>query len=684
MSTALAETLQDQAALNDAFTLEEGVMDAHVRQAIARMVEWCQKQPQAAEFLARGFVVDTVDAWGENDESTLLRIAQQIRGYFPASIDVSPVIDDMAFVAVAQAKISNQRFQELELSYVGDGKVPDAAKANTQSYVKWYSAENVLGADAQGNHKTLKPGWGGGAGGDGASLMKHLGLATKKGFLLQVRALDITDTKARTLLANMDIVQAFGGSPEALKEAIETIAKGGPEAAQLKAVITQIVEIKTLRQALANAGDTPAAAPIAAALAIKTEALSAQLVTIKAPVVVKTAIGQTVEIVKTDLQARQIESVITTLSQTVARPSPAHMASTDSPRVIMIAQIARAVQSLQVAARTQNVPVRDMIATVLTKSAPPEVVAQVKGISEILAKPDFLPTIEKAVQPAAALSIRTALTTPVLQAVAQKPISLPAVARSMAAAGVKTDVPTLKTAAAIVADVAQANKVERVTPSLRAPMLQSVVENLQAVVTTRHVPEAAKPAIIVAAAQVEAVTVQVRQPAPQPLPAQPQALPAQTPLEAVAKAVDVKAPEIIPPAAPKVAEAQQAIIAETQRPPAPPSIEPRIAPAPVNDAKPTSPDSKAPVMDMGKRDAAAFVPGHQQQQQQQQQKQKTEEKQEAGCGGKVCSKCFNKTCQALSAEKVAAITSDIKNADTNALRAAYEARRAAKAKPQLA
>gem|GEM_PF-5589873 len=645
-------------------------MDAHVRQAIARMVDWCQKQPQAAEFLARGFVIDTVEGWGENDDSTMLRIAQQIREYFPASIDVSPVIDDMAFVAVAQAKISGQRFQELELTYVSDGIIPATAKANTQSYVKWYSAENVLGSDAQGLGKTLKPGWGGGAGGDGASLAKQLGLATKKGFLLQVRALDITDAKSKTLLANMDVVQAFGGSPEALKEAIEIIAKGGPEAAALKAVITQIVEIKTLRAALTAAGDTPGAGPLAAALAIKTEALSAQLATMKTPGAIKASITQTVEIVKIDLQARQIEIAVNTLGSNILRPSAAHLAATESPRVVMTAQIARAVQALQATARNQGVPVRDIIATTLARTAPAELAAPVRAMTELLSKADFFPVIEQSISPRAALTVRETLTTPVLQAVAETPVRLSPVITNLQITAGKADMPPM-IAQMIKESGLKTMQADAIAPSLRAPMLQSVSENLKAITMTSALPDSVKPAVVIAAAQMEAVTIQARQPAPEALPTTPQPVREQSPLDAVTKATDVPAPREIPAASPEVADAKAAQSkihkpAENDN-----SFSDK---APVNDQQKMKMDTPVQKADV------SFKTGEEQKK-----VDKPEaKKEEPGCGGKICKTCFNKTCQALSAEKVAAITSDVQTLDTTALRAAYEARRAAKAKPQVA
>ena len=557
MTTALATKHHDHSSDQSAdvithegeiFAVHKDEMDAHVRAAIARMVNWCQKQPQGAEFLARGFVVDTL---GD--------ITQQVADYFPASIDVSPVIDDMSFVVTQQAKNSGQRFQELELAYIGDGKIPEAAQANMQAFVKWYSAENVIGDDAQGQHNRLKPGWGGGAGGDGASMLKLLNLATKKGFLLQVRSLDINDAKSRTLLANLDVVQAFGGSPEALKEAIEIIAKGGPEAATMKAVVTQMVEIKTLRAALTNAGDTPAAGPIAAALAIKTEALSVQLATLKTPAVIKAAIGHAIDVVQIDVQARQIESVISTLSSTVRMPTIASrvgIANDVAPRTMMTAQIAQAVQAIQITAKTQGMPIRDMIAVTLAKTATPEILTPVMALTQVMAKPEFLPTIEKSIAPVPALAIREALTTPVLQAVAQAPVKMDVVTQNLHAVAAQTDLPTLKLAAAAI---------ENTAPAMRAPVLQSVVENLQAVQMTRSVPESAKPALIVAAAQVEAVAIQARQPEPNiqhhavPQPLQPHA-----PLEAITVVTGVKTPEIIPAAAERVIEAK-APVAE-QRP----------------------------------------------------------------------------------------------------------------------
>lgn len=527
MASIALKDISGEAAKSDAdFSISEGSLDVSIRAAVARMAQWCARQTQATQFLARGFVVDSV---GD--------ISQQVRDYFPSHIDVRPILDDMTFVIGEQAKKSGQRFQEVILEFIGDGKIPEAARANIQTFVKWYGLDSVAdGGDFEGHHKKLKPGWSGGAGGSGADMLKYLNLASKKGFLLQVCALDINDARGKALLGDMPIMQAFGASPEALQSATQAVGERTAQADTVKAVAEALVEIKTLKAALNDAGDTPKAGPLAAALAHRSEVLASTLPTLQAnaPAAVKAESARILDGAKIDLQARQMAVAITALTQTPLMPTPISPA------------IRQAVASIQHVTQSAAMPVRDAIVLTLKGDAPPAMQDAVRQITQIMAKPEFLPMIEAAAPPAAAIAIRQAVTQPVFQGSISKPVEIaPVIAQIKAAtAQAAPDSPVLPTlrAATQVLEQAAASP-----PALRAPILQSVSDNLQASLQVKgFVPPALQTPLMTVNAQVDAAVAQSRI-IPMPLPSVPAPLPPQSPLAVVAQAVGVVPAQSIPP-----------------------------------------------------------------------------------------------------------------------------------------
>ncbi|NBX66881.1 MAG: hypothetical protein EBQ96_07800 [Proteobacteria bacterium] len=539
----LAEKLSILSDVPD-IKLSEGAMDAPLRAAVTRMLEWCARTPAGAAFMARGLVIDTM---GD--------IAAQVTSYFPAHVNVTPVLDDVSFVVAEAAQKSGQRFQEIALDYIGDGKIPEAARANMQTFVKWYGVEAAVGGDFEGNHKKLRPGWSGGAG-TPTDMLKYLNLGTKKGFLLQVCALDIADARAQSLLADMPLMQAFGGSPAAISAAVEAIEAKGPQAEAIKTLANLVAEIKTIKAALTNAADTPQAAPLAAALALKTETLIALVPSLKAAPAVKAEVTRSVEAIKTDLQARQVTSVVETI---IRHMPPALVARTANdvagPAAVPI-QAARAIEALSVAAKVADMSVREAVHLTLTKEAPPAIKEAVATLSRVLATPEFLPVMDRVLPPAAAVQVRVALTQPVLESVSAQPVAVKALVQSIE----KTVIPALPPQSPILPTITLATRAIEQTsvssPVLRAGTLQAAADNLQALGMTRAIPPEAKPMLVVAQAQIEAAVMQTK--APQPaLPSAPAVLPPVSTLSVLARAVDVVPPAIIPPAAPFVIRASQ-------------------------------------------------------------------------------------------------------------------------------
>lgn len=539
----LAEKLTSVSDTPD-IKLSEGALDAPLRAAVARMLDWCARTPAAAAFMARGLVVDTM---GD--------IAAQVTQYFPAHVNVTPVLDDVAFVVAEAAQKSGQRFQEIALDYIGDGKIPEAARANMQTFVKWYGVEATIGGDFEGNHKKLRPGWSGGAG-TPTDMLKYLNLGTKKGFLLQVCALDIADGRAQSLLADMPLMQAFGGNPAAMASATEAISQKGPQAEAVKEVAALMAEIKTIKAALAAAGDSPQAAPLAAALALKTETLAATAPTLKVPAPLKAEVARGVESVTADLQARQVTNVVDAI---IRHMPPALVARTANdvagPAAIPI-QAARAIESLQVASKAADMSVREAVHLTIAKDAPPAIKEAVKALTQVLATPEFLPVMDRILPPTAAVQVRVALTQPVLEATAAQTVT----PKALMAAIEKGVAPQLPPQSPVVPTLSMAaraiEQTSAASPVMRASTLQAAAENLQAVGMTKAVPPEARPALAVAQAQIEAAVVQMRAPA-SALPASPAAVPPQSTLAVLARAADVPPPAIVPPAAPAVLKASQ-------------------------------------------------------------------------------------------------------------------------------
>ena len=358
----LAATLSEHASHDASFNLEPGNLDVAVKHAVARMIAHCEAQPDIAKFLARGLVIDSL---GD--------VSEQVRGYFPSRINVAPIIDDVSFVVAENAKTSRQRFQEVILSYVGDGKIPDVSQANMQSFIKWYSVENVVGSDYDGHDKRLRPGWSGGAG-EPSDMLKQLRLATKKGFLLEVKTLDIQDSKVQELIADVPIMQAFGGDSGAVSAAAETLGNGGEAAKEVQKIIEQLVEIKTLKTALNNAGDTPEAANIAVTLGVKTQALHKTIETVNAPQ------GNTPQAPA----SAPVQNAPEAKSAVIIEPQAVLQQSTPQVQDISVAQVTPQVtqtSSIQPVAPTATPVVKTPVATQPTNSITP---APVSSISTAL------------------------------------------------------------------------------------------------------------------------------------------------------------------------------------------------------------------------------------------------------------------------------------------------------------
>lgn len=520
--------------------------DPHLYITIGRMLDFCNQRPMSEPFTARGIVIDTTSD-----------IAAQLRDFFPSNIDLTPVIDRMVEVCTERARATGQYLQVLSFDHLKQIKPIESDEGNLETFIEVFADRRVKLSQYTGIKTALKAGGGGSGGGDPNQMLAEIRQADIQGFGLQIKSLDISDAKATELLGKMGIAQAFGGDGAAIGGALETLAKGGPEAKALQAVIEQIVEIKTLRTAMTNAPDTAAAQPIAAALAIKTEALSAQVQTIQATTpqvatAIKANIAQTVEGVKTTLVAHQIEVAVTQLS--TALPASMVRVANDLGRNTMSVQVARAAAAVQTIARTNNLTVREVVALVLTKNAPPSMTQAVSALTTIMAKPEFLPTLEKGISPKAALTVREALTMPVLQGVVAAPTPIASVARAVQVLAEKSGTPTITAAAAVLNIGGQKVAVEAVAPSLRVPQLQMVVENLQAVAMTRAVPATLKPELASVTAQVQALAVQMRSPEPSVLPTTPQPLPPQAPLAAIAQVLDIKTPAQMPAPMPSIVE----------------------------------------------------------------------------------------------------------------------------------
>lgn len=551
LSQALAATTPSD------INITQGAMDAPLRAAVQRMMDWCARSG-GSSFLARGLVIDTM---GD--------IATQITSHFPAHVNVAPVLDDMSFVVAENAQKSGQRFQEIALDYIGDGKIPEAARANMQTFVKWYGVDAAVGGDFDGHHKKLRPGWSGGAGAP-TDMLKYLNLGSKKGFLLQVCALDITDSRAQSLLADMPLVQAFGANPAALAAAAETISKGGAPAEAVKAVAETAAEIKAIKVALANAEGTPQAAPLAAALALKTETLAVQVQSISAKTpaaspakaeaaqTIKTEVARIVEGAKVELQARQVANVIETLARAMPPQLVARTANDVSGPAAIPIQAARGIEALVATAKAEGLSVKDAVQLTLAKEAAPAVTEAVRAVVKVMAAPDFLPVLDRTLPAPAAAQIRIALTAPATQVTAAQPPEPKAIAVAAQKTVIEKLPPESPALPIVKAAMTAMDQTAAAAPAMRAQTMQAAAENLQAVAMTRAVPPEAKPAIALIQMQAEAAASQPRMPAPE-LPASPTRLDAQSTLAVLTKAVDVQTPTVIAPAsAPVIAVAKPA------------------------------------------------------------------------------------------------------------------------------
>src|SRR5688572_26822542 len=112
---------------NSASPLSHGKMNIQMRRALAQMIARCDEYNLAAYCLARGIVV--ID--------TMSDISSQLQEYFPA-IDLAPIVDDVSFFVAEQAKANNERYQEIMLKYIPDGKTPDVDEANKNVAFKVY------------------------------------------------------------------------------------------------------------------------------------------------------------------------------------------------------------------------------------------------------------------------------------------------------------------------------------------------------------------------------------------------------------------------------------------------------------------------------------------------------------------------------------------------------------------
>lgn len=662
MSTATLQRTDNAfasiAADNDNFDINEGHLDIHIRRAVARMIDFCQNDQRATPFLARGMVIDTLG-----------NIEDQVRSYFPAYIDVTPIMDDMVLVVTNSAKKNRQRFQEVTLSYVADGKIPDVKDANRQNFVKWYSvdgASNEGGFD--GLTKSLKPGWSGGAGGSGTDMLKHLSLGSKKGFLLVSASLDITDQRVQEQIADMNIVQAFGTNPATLNAVADTIAAGGAPAKQMEAVAQNLVDVKNLKAELTNAQGTPKAEIIATALAMKVEALSVTLPTL--PANIAQSVSRHVDKVKTDMGAHQMARAVEALSVAAL---PANNVTT--------ASVIKSVDAVVKVAEANGLKVSDVINLVMTKSAPPALVEPVAKLMATLSKPEVLPAIERSVPYSVGASIRADLVTPPLALAASTPIAMEPVVSALRTMSENTASPTLAQAASMLETTMPSYGGQSTMPPTQA--IQTVVDNLQAMNLSQHTPPEVKAQLALVTPVLEAMAIQSRdpqiapgpvQPGPvQPGPAQPApinldfiapTMPAPAPVMPTSTPVDVQPVAPINPVTPTQPEPvgaggggyraperlpdQAPIVTVTIATglPAPSHVAPTTIPAGeiAKDVKPAPKQDGAEPVQLITPVKDEKIPTHDH-------KDKVEDG--PGCNGKRCKSCFTKACNALTEDKVA-------------------------------
>ena len=233
-SSAVFSDLSEPSA-HDEVHLRHGHLGLPVRLALKRMIEHCDTHTPQALFLSRGFAIDTAQD-----------IGRQVKEFFGEVVNAAPLLDDITDEIAASALESGQRFQNVVLEYVADGR-PHAHidSAGFASSCKWYSPELPITDDMMTRKKELRPGWSAGvpAGND---IAKFLSLGTKRGFLLVVSALDANDMRATDLEIPAEFLMAFGNNAEIIASVKEAIANGGETLDALHELAAEIIELKAM------------------------------------------------------------------------------------------------------------------------------------------------------------------------------------------------------------------------------------------------------------------------------------------------------------------------------------------------------------------------------------------------------------------------------------------------------
>ena len=233
-SSAVFSDLSEPSA-HDEVHLRHGHLGLPVRLALKRMIEHCDTHTPQAPFLSRGFAIDTAQD-----------IGRQVKEFFGEVVNAAPLLDDITDEIATSALESGQRFQNVVLEYVADGR-PHAHidSAGFASSCKWYSPELPITDDMMTRKKELRPGWSAGvpAGND---IAKFLSLGTKRGFLLVVSALDANDMRATDLEIPAEFLMAFGNNAEIIASVKEAIANGGEALDALHELAAEIIELKAM------------------------------------------------------------------------------------------------------------------------------------------------------------------------------------------------------------------------------------------------------------------------------------------------------------------------------------------------------------------------------------------------------------------------------------------------------
>ena len=481
---------------SDGIVITEGGLSIQARRAFARMIDHCDSQAMGAKYLARGVVIDTMDD-----------IARQIHENFPHTINVEPAVDYLNTKLIDAARGSGQRFQEVMLAYVDNGIPPKPESMNKHTQLTCITPDSISEKGGVGGFtKTYKAPWGGGAG-DGSDLNSIVTMGVKKFFVLSIAALNIEDARASELMADMNMVHAFGTQPAVMNAVAETKMGGGEPAKMMDSAIEQVAEIKTLKAALIDAGTTPQADAIATALAHKTETLSAALPTMvdDLPPAVTQQIAQNIDDVKLDMGTRQMAQAIELIAD--AKLPTDHRTTLD---------VRNAVEVVQQIAASRDLSVAEMITLVMAKDAPQSLTQPVRELTAQLSRTETLPAIERHVpMQVVADTIRTSLIEAPLQVVASIPVAPAVVIETLASIGQKFSQPTLTQAARFIETSLPANTFAA-TPAAVPPAqaLGVVVENLQAMRISTHTPPAVKAELATILPIIETMQVQARAAAP--------------------------------------------------------------------------------------------------------------------------------------------------------------------------